>query len=73
MIKWLAINEDDMIRAICDTRDDAIWEAECERINDIQQGFTPDEYHFVKAEYIGESEDRWSDIYREENWMVVTK
>lgn len=68
MIKWLAVNEDDMIRAICDTRDNAMWEAECERINDIGQGFTPDEYRFVKAEFIGNG-DMWADdIYREENW-----
>ena len=71
MIKWLAVNEDDMIRAICDTEYSAMMEAEMERINDIEQGFTPDEYRFVKAEFIGKG-DMWdNDIYGEENWREV--
>ena len=72
MIKWLAVNEDNMIRFICDTRYDAMLYACDEMRNDIEKGFTPDMYRFIKAEYVGESGDMWGDgTYDEENWRLA--
>lgn len=80
MIKWLAVNDDDMIRAISDSRDVVVYSAMCESINDVQQGFTPDEYRYVRAEYVGNNvknivmdclEYGYDDIYTEENWREV--
>lgn len=80
MVKWLAVNEDDMIRFICDDRKDAMICACDEARNDIEQGFDPDMYRFIHAEYIGDPSGVENtpygvhlkdDIYSEENWRLV--
>ena len=77
MIKWLVLNEDDEIRFVCDTRYSAEVESANERINDVYQGFTPDEHRFVQAKYVGDTTEKmpysnlWCGAYDLKNWEVL--
>jgi len=68
MTKWLVLDEDDEIRAICDSKFEAEQVSEDLRVNDIYEGFTPDEHHFVKARYVG---DIPASMYLPCNWEEV--